>query len=238
MKRSAALTIAIFLAITSHLDAQVGYPPEKSPYRDLREKMEVTVYTGYFRAKVDPARVVPRSGPIVGALYQWRAGGPVNLTFDLGRVASERRVLDPERLGTCPTASPECKSLGMFRWPLITADAGMALNLTGARSWMNLVPQLRLGIGMVSDFHTQSDVGDFAFGTRFAFSWGTGIRWAPGGRFQLRADLLNRLYSVRYPTTYYQEADDGSAIFSPRQNRTAWLNNPGLTVGMSYLFSR
>jgi hypothetical protein len=238
MKRSIATTFAIIFAFTSRLDAQVGYPPDKSPYRDLRATQEVTLYTGYFRAKLDPAGVAPRSGPMVGALYQWRMGGPANLTVDLSRVASERRVLDPERLGTCPTASPECKSLGMYRWPLISADAGLALNLTGARTWMNLVPQLRLGVGAVSDFHTKADVGDFAFGTRFAFSWGAGVRWTPGGRYQLRADLLNRLYSVRYPTTYYQEADDGSAIFAPRQSRTAWLNNPGLSVGVSYLFSR
>ena len=226
------------IGLVGTIDAQVGYPPQKSPYRDIRETQEVTLYTGYYRAKLDPARVAPRSGPMVGALYEWRMGGPANLTVDVARVESERRVLDPERLGTCPTASPECKSLGMFRWPLYMADLGLALNLTGARTWRNIVPQLRAGAGLVSDFHTQADVGEFAFGTRFAFTWGAGIRWVPGGRYQLRADLLNRFYSVRYPTTYYQQADDGSTIFGQRQSRSAWLNNPGLSIGVSYLFSR
>jgi hypothetical protein len=238
MTRSLVLAAAPLLGFAGVLAAQVGYPPHESPYRDLRETQEVTVYSGYYRAKLDPARVAPRSGPLVGALYQWRVGGPANLTVDLARVGSERRVLDPERLGTCPTASPECKSLGMFRWPLYMADVGLGLNLTGARSWRNVVPQLRVGAGLVSDFHTNADVGEFAFGTRFAFSWGGGIRWTPGGRIQIRADVLNRLYSVKYPTTYYQSADDGSVIFEGRQNRTAWLNNPGLSIGMSYLFSR
>lgn len=238
MTRSILFAIAPLIGVAGALGAQVGYPPQESPYRDLRESQEVTVYSGYFRAKLDPARVAPRSGTLVGALYQWRMGGPANLTFDVARVGSERRVLDPERLGTCPTANPECKSLGMYRWPLYMADVGLGLNLTGARSWRDMVPQMRLGAGFVSDFHTEPDVGEFAFGTRFAFSWGAGVRWAPAGRFQVRADVLNRLYSVKYPTTYYQSADDGSAIFDVRQNRTAWLNNPGLTIGMSYLFSR
>ena len=248
MRSRLIVAAATLLAFSRALGAQVGYLPAKSPYRDLRETQEVTVYSGYYRAKVDPGRVAPRSGPMVGALYAWRMGGPANLTFDLGRVESERQVLDPERLGgisqdsssfaACPTASPECKSLGMYRWPLYMADVGLALSLTGARSWLNLVPQVRAGVGVATDFHTEADVGAFAFGTRFAFSWGAGIRWVPGGRYQLRADLLNRLYSVKYPTTYYQSADDGSTIFRQRQGRTAWLNNPGLTIGVSYLFSR
>jgi hypothetical protein len=241
-----ALALAMGAMISHPLAAQVGYPPQNSPYRDLRETQEVTLYMGYFVARDDPARVAPRSGSMVGALYQWRMGGPANLTFDLGRAESERQVLDPERLGTCPgptpTAPPDtsvaCKSLGMFRWPLYSADLGLGLNLTGARSWSNIVPQLRAGVGLVSDFHSKADVGEFAFGTRFALTWGAGIRWVPGGRFQLRADLLNRLYSVKYPTTYYQFADDGTTIFGPRQSRTAWLNNPALTIGVSYLFAR
>jgi hypothetical protein len=246
MRRQFFMSFAAIAAVTASLGAQVGYPPERSPYRDLRQTQEVTVYSGYFVAKTDPARVAPRSGPMIGALYQWRMGGPANLTFDLGRVESQRQVLDPERLGTCPAANPtappdtsvRCKSLGMFRWPLYTADLGLGLNLTGARSWLNLVPQVRAGLGLVSDFHTRSDVGEFAVGTRFALSWGAGIRWVPGGRYQLRADVLNRLYSVRYPTTYYQLADDGSTILGPRQDRSAWLNNPTLSLGLSYLFAR
>jgi hypothetical protein len=152
--------------------------------------------------------------------------------------------MDPEKPGTCPgptpTAPPDtsvaCKSLGMFRWPLYMADVGLALSLTGARSWSNFVPLLRAGVGVVSDFHSQADVGEYRFGTRFALSWGAGVRWVSGGRFQLRADVLNRLYSVRYPTTYYAPADDGSSILT-RQGRTTWLNNPTLTAGVSYLFS-
>src|SRR5687768_15732278 len=110
MTRFFTAPFVALIGLVGTLGAQVGYPPHQSPYRDIRETQEVTLYTGYYRAKLDPARVVPRSGPMVGALYEWRMGGPANLTFDVARVESERKVLDPERLGTCPTASPECKS--------------------------------------------------------------------------------------------------------------------------------
>jgi hypothetical protein len=236
IRRTIVLSI---LALTSarEMRAQVGYDPTRSPYRDLRETMEVTLYSGWFSARRDPAAVAPQSGPIVGVHYQWRASGPVNLTGDIARVESERRVLDPEKVSTC-AAGKDCKLIGTFRWPLYSADAGLSMDLTGARSFYRLIPTARLGMGLLSDFHSASDVGQFTFGTRFAFSWGLGLRWLPGERYQVRADLLNRFYSVNYPETYYAPADDASVIFTNRQSKSAWLNNPSFTIGLSYLFSR
>jgi hypothetical protein len=114
------IVIGVLMLLGGSLGAQVGYPPERSPFRDLPETMEASMYSGWFKARKDPGGVAPRSGPMVGALYQWRMGGPSNLTVDLARVASERQVLDPERLATCagptPTSPPDtsvaCKSLG------------------------------------------------------------------------------------------------------------------------------
>lgn len=229
---------AVLTLLATNASAQVGYPPHQSPYRDVRETMEATFYSGYYRAKKDPARVAPVSGPIFGAHYQWRAGGPAHLTFDFARVASERKVLDPEKDGVCPLTDVTCKSAGVFRWPLYMFDGGLAMALTGERSFLRIVPEIKAGIGVVTDFHTQPDVGQFSFGTRFALTWGAGIRLLPGGRYSVRADVTNRLYSVKYPVNYYVPANDGSLIFTQRQSRSAWLNNPAFTIGMSYLFSR
>lgn len=233
-----ATSLALITVSASTLGAQVGYPPRESPFRDIRERQAVTFFTGYFRAKKDPARVAPQSGPIFGAHYEWRASGPANITFDLARVSSERRVIDPERDANCASQDRECKVVGTWRWPLYMADAGVALALTGERSFHNVVPELRGGVGITTDFHSSPDVGEFAFGTRFALNWGAGIRWVPGNRFQLRVDLLNRLYSIRYPDSYYIPANDGTSVFRNSQNKTAWLNNPAFTIGFSYLFSR
>jgi hypothetical protein len=235
MWRRAIIVTAFAVLAAPHVSAQVGYPPTRSPYRDLRETQEITFFTGYYRAKRDRADVAPKSGPLVGTHYQWRAGGPANLTFAVGRVASERRVLDPEV--SCATP-PDCKSIGDFRWPVYLIDGGLAMALTGARSFFHLVPEFKSGIGIATDFHSKADVGDFAFGTRFAFTWGAGLRWVPGNRYQLRADFLNHLYSIRYPQSYYLAADDGSVILQQSRSRTQWLNNPSLTFGISYLFSR
>jgi hypothetical protein len=238
MNMRGIVALATLTLSAASASAQVGYPPRQSPYRDLRETMEVTFYTGYYRAKKDPARVAPVSGPMFGAHYQWRAGGPANLTLDVARIGSERRVLDPEKVGACLLTDVNCKSAGVYRWPLYAIDGGLAMALTGERSFLRMVPEVKAGLGVVTDFHSQPDVGQFGFGTRFALTWGAGLRVLPGGRYSFRADISNRLYSVKYPISYYVPADDGSLIFTARQSRTAWLNNPAFTIGVSYLFSR
>ena len=239
--KSALIAAALAAVAASSLSAQVGYDPQKSPFRDLDRRMELTVFTGTYRAKRDPARVAPESGPMMGFHYQWRASGPASLTATLSRVESDRRVLDPERDGTCGTSTEpnvDCKLVRVYRWPLYFADAGVAVDLTGARSFYHLVPDLKAGVGLASDFHTQPDVGEFAFGTRFAIKWGGGIRWVPSELFQVRADVTNYLYSIRYPESYYRPSDDDTQILAPTQKRSVWLNNAGLTIGLSYLFSR
>lgn len=239
MKQAILFAAAVCTLGAGPLAAQVGYEPSRSPFRDLDFAQELTFYSGYYKAKKDPAQVAPQSGPVLGVHYQWRAGGPVSVTADLSRLATERRVIDPEAPETCAGAGTQsCKFLDNYRWPVYFADAGIALNVTGARSYFRMVPQLKGGIGLATDFHTKPDVGDFAFGTRFAFHWGAGIVWAPGGRYQIRADFMNHLYSLKYPESYYRPADDNTTVLSSNQDRSSWLNNPRLTLGISYLFSR
>lgn len=249
--RLSALVLSCAM-VGSSARAQVGYEPSKSPYRDLERSHELSIVTGQFRAALDPARVAPRTGPVLGVKYQWLVGGPASLTAEIARVGSERRVLDPLLPAKCTGVAPaDCKLISTYRWPLYFADLGMAMNLTGARSFYTLVPEVRAGLGFLTDFHTRADVGDFAIGTRFVFSYGAAVRWVPGGRYQLRLDFGDRLYSVKYPESYYVAAPDSSVIREPRcpadatsrldprcrlAKRSAWLHNGMLTIGLSYLF--
>ena len=232
-------TFAVALTALSSAGAQVGYDPAHSPYRDLETTHELTYFSGFYRAHLDPARVAPRSGTMMGVLYQWLTSGPVNLTAEVARVESERRVLDPDRKATCASGPvADCKLIAMYRWPLYFTDFGLSLNLTGGRSYHRLVPELRAGLGLVSDFHSHADVGDFAFGTKFAMSYGTAIRWIPRRQYQVRLGYADRVYTVKYPESYFAIAPDSSRIRPLRAKPSAWLNNRAFTVGISYLFGR
>lgn len=239
--KSVILATVAGAIMAAPLAAQVGHEPQQSPFRDLERTMEFTVYSGTYRARQDAARVAPQSGPIIGVLYQWRASGPLSLTGGISRVESQRRVLDPIRTSTCggsTTPNPECKLVGEYRWPLYYFDGGLALDLTGPRTFYGFVPDLKAGIGLLSDFHTQPDVGEFSLGTRFAIKWGGGIRWVPSELFQIRADVSNYLHSISYPEAYFAPATDNTQIRPLGGDRSTWLNNTAFTIGLSYLFSR
>ena len=226
--RYSALIALVALASTAR--AQVGYPPAKSPYVDLEYSQEFTPLFGYYYGREDPAGVVPGNGPLVGLHYQWRAGGPAHLTGEIARIGSSRTVLDPSK----PAAT---RNLGEHSWPLCSADFGLGMSLTGARSWHKLVPMVNAGVGFMSDFKS-ADVGGFKYGTRFALTWGAALRYVPGGRYQLRADLSNRLTSIRYPDVYFRPATGLTPILTGLKDQSVWRNNPSLSIGISYLFSR
>jgi hypothetical protein len=209
--------------------AQVGYPPTRSPYVDLSYAQELTLIVGEFHAHRDPVNVGPQSGAIVGAHYEWRAGGPAHLVAEVARISSERRLIDP--LKTTPG-----RELGTTSRPLYSADFGLGLSLTGAKSWHHIVPEVGAGLGLISDLRSQADSGGFKFGTRFALTWGGGIRIVPGGRWQVRGDIKNRSYTLGYPQTYYVAPTGGTAVIPPTQAKSFWMNNPTFTLGLSYLF--
>ena len=233
MTRSRALLIVGLVvagvSIGAPAAAQVGYPPARSPYLDLERTQELTVIGGQYHAHRDPADVGPQSGFITGLHYEWRAGGPAHLTGEIARISSDRNLIDP--------AKPEpARNLGTGSRPLYSATAGLGLSLTGSKSWHRLVPEVAMGAGLISDFKAQPDSGGFKFGTRFAFTWGGGVRYVPGGRWSIRADLTNRMYQLGYPQTYYLEPTGGTPVVSATQAKSFWLNNPAFTLGISRLF--
>ncbi len=219
----------LLLIVSASAAAQVGHPPSKSPYHDLERAQEWTLIGGEYHAHRDAADVGPQSGPIFGLHYEYRASGPLYIVSELARISSERRVINPFRVGAA-------RELGNSSQPLYTGDVGLGLGLTGAKSWHRIVPELSGGVGFISDFRRQADSGGFKFGTRFALNWGGGIRVVPGGRWSIRFDVKNRMYTLGYPEAFYITPTGGTEVVAPTQPKSFWLNNPAFTLGLSRLF--
>ncbi len=228
-----AFWAALFLASTGAVARaqEIGYPPERSPFRDIEFRQELTLFGGWFLAGKDPAGIAPQSGPTLGLRYEANVGGPVSLLGRLSTVLSERRVVDPRE----PEATRE---LGVQSWPLYIADFGLALNLTGQKSYHRVVPVVNLGFGFVTDFSRSVEEDPFDFGTTFALTYGAGLRVVPGGRFQWRLSLDNYLYRLEYPASYYVLPGEEPAVVDADQKRSFWKNNTALTLGGSMLFFR
>ena len=230
--RSLFTAAAAAALLASTAGAQVGYPPARSPFRDVEFRQELTLLTGYYAASTDPAKVAPQSGPMVGVRYDVRVGGPASLTARVARVFSERNVVNP---GLAPGAG---RALGTESWPLYLSDVGITLALTGQKSFYHLVPVLSAGAGIASDFRSP-DVGGFRVGTTFALNFGGGVRWVPGGSFQLRADVTDHLYQLSYPGSYFDApTSGGDPVLGDAQPQNVWKHNAAITVGASYLFFR
>jgi hypothetical protein len=116
-------------------------------------------------------------------------------------------------------------------------DAGFSFALTGHKSWHGLVPLVHTGLGLTSNL-AGTDPGGFSLGTRFALSYGAGIRWVPTGRLAFRVDLSNHAYQIRYPDRYFEPAIDSTSVLPPERSKSKWLNNTAVTFGASYQFFR
>jgi hypothetical protein len=220
--------VALFAALPAA--AQVGHDPESSPYRDLEHKQEITWLFGYMKARHDPAGILPRSAPTIGARYEINLTGPLDFSADVTRSSSERTVLDPAKPGAT-------RDQGSQSTPVYAADVALALDLTGRKSWNHLVPQLRGGLGVVTS-RAKDDSSGYSFGTPFAFTFGGGLKFVPGGRLQLRADLTDRVFKQSYPDSYYRKASDNTSVLADPTPRSYYTHHTAFTVGVSYLFGR
>lgn len=226
-----AFVAALMLLPAAGLRAQVGFPPDASPYRDLEFRQDLSLFTGWFSAKEDIAGVAPRSAPMVGVRWDIRIGGPAWFTVRAAGVASERTVIDPRRSVATRVIGDESSPIGLL-------DANIFVQLTGQKSWHRLVPVVGAGLGVASDFKSSRDVGDYQFGTPFAFNFGGGVRYVPDGRWSLRLDLTDYLYRIKYPDLYRIQASDGTRVLGDDDPSSQWTHNMALSIGASYQLFR
>lgn len=209
----------------------VGHVPSRSPFADIEYHQELTLFGGYLRTGRDPAHAAPLPGALLGARYDIRLGGPAYFYGRVEQAFTRRTPIDP-------TKPAGARMLPERAWPLMLADVGIALNLTGDRSFHGLVPLVNGGLGVATDFHRRVDIGFYRFGTTFALAYGAGVKWLLGERVQARVDIGSHLYQIKYPETYYRRASDSSTTVAPTQATSFWKNNGAVTLGVSYLFSR
>lgn len=224
------LSAAALVVVAANAEAQVGSLPQNSPYRDVETSQEITFFGGHYSAGKDPLGVAPHSGPLFGIRYEKHVGGPAFITARWSHVNSERLAIDPTKSGAAA-------QLGMKNVSVNIYDVSIALNVTGQKSFHHIVPVVNFGIGLAT-CGCNVDPDPYKFGTPFAFSVGGGLRYVPGGRFQVRLDWNDYLYQIKYPAEYFENITGTGAVAPPAQKRSFWKNNGAFTLGASLLFFR
>ena len=218
--------LALLLSCGSALTAQtVGSLPDKSPFLDLHDGMRFGLVAGWLATGSDPVGVGPKSAPMLGLRYDVAIGGPVYLTGSLFGTSTTRTVLDY-------TKSRATRDIGTQSTGLVNANVAIAMSLTGQRSWHRLQPLVNLGVGVVSAPGDKVDISGYKFGTQFSFSYGFGVRYATGRNSELRFDLNQYWWQLKYPPLYRSTQGDPVAIRATG-SLDSYTANTALTIAWS-----
>jgi hypothetical protein len=218
---AAVLTIG-----SSALAAQVGTTPEKSPFRDLEIRQDVTLIAGLSVGGHDKAGAAPRGGPVFGLRYDVNLGtSPLAFTSSVMRQSASRDILQPglalsNRIGANVSQ------------PLWIVDAAFSLLMTGNKSWHSFSPSITFGASIVTDNKAISDSSKFQFGTKLAPLFGLGLKYAPQrSRWTVRADITNRFYNVKYPQSFRDTTLNVPRVV-PVNIKGSWTRNTMFTLGL------
>ena len=118
----------LLLTWTSPVSAQVGHPPDASPFQDLKSGHSITPLFGYVGGSGGPLGVGPHNGTTIGLRYDLRTASTIQFGLGFARGNLERLVVDPfVRL--------EDRVSGPVEQTTSFADVTVQLNLTGGKSW-------------------------------------------------------------------------------------------------------
>jgi len=221
-----AACLALSVPATIAAQEVFGHTPEASPYHDVESPSELSLFGGYLITGKDPALASPQSAPIVGARELIHLDGPAIFYMRVAHSFSNRTEIDP-------TAPPGLRTVGTISDGLTIGDLGIGINLTGDRSWHQLMPYFGAGPGVVSDLGASRDAGGYHFGTSFAVTYGGGIRWVPMGRLSIHADANMYMWIHHDPTSYHTNAF-GPPVVPATHRLSAWRNNGLFALGLSY----
>ena len=222
----ALVLVAVMSGSTTAAWAQVGYPPDRSPYKDRDYNREWTYFGGHFSAERDPLGVAPTEGPMGGVRWQMHLTGPAYFGIRLAGASVDRRIIDPaKRL--------EEREVGTEKVPMAFADLQLEMSLTGHKTWRGFAPFLNGGVGVVADLRGDSDVGNYRFGVPFTMTLGTGVSWTPTRNWSVRLDWSHYIYRIGYPTDYYLKVTEDPAPLPAGAARSYWRRNPALLIGVT-----
>ena len=121
---------------------------------------------------------------------------------------------------------------------LVSFDARLKFSLTGDRSWRGLNPLVFVGAGLIWDAAGESEAEGlvlpedrFGFGRKFVAPIGAAIRWLPGERILVRADLALTMFQLKTPDGY-RDPDLGLTGVGEKE----WVSGPTFSLGVGYRF--
>jgi hypothetical protein len=206
--------------------AQVGHPPDASPYRFIEARRVISATSGYLWGDLGDAGVGPSNGPVAGLRFDLLFNGPASVSFNAAWAGLERRIIDPTRPQAERTVGSADMSIFMF-------DAGFNLIFTGGKTWRGLAPYagIALGAAFGNDVPTDTTSG-FRFSTKFLLTPQAGLRLHVSDRLSLDARARDVMWRLSYPQSYFL---GGDPVLDPlTQKRNEWTHHLALTLSLGW----
>ena len=231
-----ALAIAAPLAVGPRAAPAQTVP---SPYRFVEPGQDIGPFYAWLRTDRGSAKLGPKSGSVFGLQYTLRLNGPMQVGAFAGYMSAQRDIIDPRAEGGA-------RKIGVEDLTLIMLGGRLHLNLTGARTWHNLMPYVTGGLGMAIDATAEptcalnptsaqcrlSTRDRYDFGNSFMGQVGLGTAWLLSERIGLRFTVHDNIWRIKSPPGF-QDADVTLRVVP---SETEWVNNIMVGAGLSYWF--
>jgi len=220
-----ALVLLLLLVAARPAQAQVGYPPDKSPYRDITKKMSLTALFGYVGGTGGRLGLGPHDGPAFGGRFGVAVSGPLELSFAV-------QYADLVGARVFRNSEGNLTVSGKLPSPVWMFETDVQYTITGAKTWHGLAPYVGGGIGYAWRSSATEGPDAYDFGGRFYWAPFAGTRFFVNPRSFIRAEIRGAFWRLAYPPPYYQ--DITGIIQSYAINN--YLSNVWYQVGFGYSF--
>lgn len=204
------------------LSAQVGHDPGSSPYHDLRRGAMVRLVGGWLGGERGRVPVGASHGATGGLRLEFQASNVIIFTTGIAYAKTNAFYV------TAREATPD--TVGPVNSPLVLADAGLQISLTGGKTFHGIQPYIGGTIGLAFGSAIAADTSGYDFGTKVTAGPEAGLRWYPGRRvsFELGGRIL--YYRLQYPVIYRL------SVLPPNAPLTEWTAHPWATFGVAWTF--
>ncbi len=232
--RCAARAVAAVLLLSARppdrLTAQVGHPPNRSPYRDITLGGSFVPAVGYLSGDRGVVGVGPSNGKVFGVRYERPLSRIFGASLSVADALTSRYVVDPTKDSASRTSGPVDNSV-------VLLDVGLHMVLTGGKTWHGFAPYLGVSAGVAVASAVPSDTSQYRFRTKFTFGPQLGLRWYLWERLSLRADARVLFWRLTYPLQFRDPSPvDGSRALPETGALTEWTRHPWLSAGVGWTF--
>jgi hypothetical protein len=218
------------------LQAQVGYDPSHSPFRDISTRQEMGLVVGHFFGNTAKAGVGAQAANTFGVRFRTRLSGPLDLNVNATHIGSKRLFIDP-------TKPDSVRRVGNVDFALISFEVGLSLGITGAKTWHGLAPWVGVNLGFIAPTAPKTDPGGYKASSGFTISPAIGTALYVSPRLSLQFEARDNTIRYEWPLAYFQPTDPSTgaplppAVLPLSERDKQLTHNFSLSVGLSYHFN-